>query len=270
MEQLSFADVDPAAEPTLRDTTFVVVDLETTGGRATATSGQVRRDHRNRGGQGPRRSGACRVRHAGRSRPRYPPADRAANRHHLGDGMRRAENRRSAADVHGVRPRRGAGRPQRRLRHRLSQSGGAALRHRLAAAAGAVHGAPGPPGAQPRGGAQRAAGRTREAVRGGHAAHPPGARRRQGHRRRPAHADRAGWQPGRAHVHRSARLSAECDCGTTTQAGVGRWACRTGPACICSAARPPRCSTSGRRSTCAAGSVSTSPAAIPAPGSPRW
>src|ERR1700737_2081198 len=40
MEQPRFADVDPAAEPTLRDTTFVVVDLETTGGRATATSGQ--------------------------------------------------------------------------------------------------------------------------------------------------------------------------------------------------------------------------------------
>ena len=33
-EQLSFADVDPAADPLLRDTTFVVVDLETTGGRA--------------------------------------------------------------------------------------------------------------------------------------------------------------------------------------------------------------------------------------------
>ena len=40
MAQLSFADVDAAAEPTLHDTTFVVVDLETTGGRATATSGQ--------------------------------------------------------------------------------------------------------------------------------------------------------------------------------------------------------------------------------------
>jgi len=37
--QLSFADVDPAADVALRDTTFVVVDLETTGGRATATAG---------------------------------------------------------------------------------------------------------------------------------------------------------------------------------------------------------------------------------------
>lgn len=33
MGQLSFADLDPFADPTLRETTFVVVDLETTGGR---------------------------------------------------------------------------------------------------------------------------------------------------------------------------------------------------------------------------------------------
>src|SRR5690606_1352784 len=35
MGQLSFADVDPLADVSLRDTTFVVVDLETTGGRPT-------------------------------------------------------------------------------------------------------------------------------------------------------------------------------------------------------------------------------------------
>jgi DNA polymerase III subunit epsilon len=40
MAQLSFADVDPAAETTLAETTFVVVDLETTGGTHTATSGR--------------------------------------------------------------------------------------------------------------------------------------------------------------------------------------------------------------------------------------
>ncbi|ULE32102.1 DEDD exonuclease domain-containing protein [Mycobacterium sp. IDR2000157661] len=34
MGQLSFADVDPRADLSLRETTFVVVDLETTGGRA--------------------------------------------------------------------------------------------------------------------------------------------------------------------------------------------------------------------------------------------
>lgn len=37
--QLSFADVDPDADVSLRDTTFVVVDLETTGGRAVAKGG---------------------------------------------------------------------------------------------------------------------------------------------------------------------------------------------------------------------------------------
>ena len=40
MNQLSFADMDPAAELTLAETTFVVVDLETTGGAHTATSGR--------------------------------------------------------------------------------------------------------------------------------------------------------------------------------------------------------------------------------------
>lgn len=34
MGQLSFADIDPVADLTLRETTFVVVDLETTGGRS--------------------------------------------------------------------------------------------------------------------------------------------------------------------------------------------------------------------------------------------
>ncbi|MCH9669552.1 MAG: DEDD exonuclease domain-containing protein [Actinomycetia bacterium] len=38
MGQLSFVDLDPFAEPTLRETTFVVVDLETTGGRPSGES----------------------------------------------------------------------------------------------------------------------------------------------------------------------------------------------------------------------------------------
>lgn len=41
MGQLSFADVDPLADVSLRDTTFVVVDLETTGGRATGDGDNV-------------------------------------------------------------------------------------------------------------------------------------------------------------------------------------------------------------------------------------
>src|SRR5262249_40381706 len=40
MEQLSFADAAPPRGPTVRETTLVVVDPETTGGRAIATTGQ--------------------------------------------------------------------------------------------------------------------------------------------------------------------------------------------------------------------------------------
>ncbi len=40
-EQLSLPDFDEAAETSLRETTFVVVDLETTGGRMTAGAGAV-------------------------------------------------------------------------------------------------------------------------------------------------------------------------------------------------------------------------------------
>jgi DNA polymerase-3 subunit epsilon len=42
--QLSFADLDPTADLSLRETTFVVVDLETTGGRATARQAGQRCD----------------------------------------------------------------------------------------------------------------------------------------------------------------------------------------------------------------------------------
>ncbi|MCV7329642.1 DEDD exonuclease domain-containing protein, partial [Mycobacterium cookii] len=40
-EQLSIPDIDGATEISLRETTFVVVDLETTGGRMTAADGKV-------------------------------------------------------------------------------------------------------------------------------------------------------------------------------------------------------------------------------------
>src|SRR6202453_3777055 len=40
-EQLSLPDLDGAGEISLRQTTFVVVDLETTGGRMTAVDGKV-------------------------------------------------------------------------------------------------------------------------------------------------------------------------------------------------------------------------------------
>jgi DNA polymerase III subunit epsilon len=40
-EQLSFPDLDDAAETSLRETTFVIVDLETTGGRMTGSQGSA-------------------------------------------------------------------------------------------------------------------------------------------------------------------------------------------------------------------------------------
>src|SRR3984885_13964645 len=40
-EQLSLPDLDGAGEKSLQETTFVVVDLETTGGRMTAVDGKV-------------------------------------------------------------------------------------------------------------------------------------------------------------------------------------------------------------------------------------
>src|ERR1700727_1067969 len=40
-EQLSLPDLDEAVEMSLRETTFVVVDLETTGGRMTTRDGKV-------------------------------------------------------------------------------------------------------------------------------------------------------------------------------------------------------------------------------------
>lgn len=40
-QQLTFGDADPAAEVSLRETTFVVVDLETTGGRANGEAGRA-------------------------------------------------------------------------------------------------------------------------------------------------------------------------------------------------------------------------------------
>ena len=94
--------------------------------------------------------------------------------------------------------------------------------HRLAAAAGAVHGPAGPPGAQPRGSPQRAAGRAGAAVRRRHPAHPPRPRRRPRHRRRVARAHRASRQPGRAHLRRPARLPAERDAGPAPQTGARR------------------------------------------------
>ena len=82
------------------------------------------------------------------------------------------------------------------------------VRYRMAATAGAVHRCAGPPGAQPRGSPQRAAGSAGTAVRGRQRAHPPGTRRRAGHRRCVARAHRTSGQSRGAHLRRPALVSA--------------------------------------------------------------
>ena len=82
----------------LREVTFVVVDLETTGGSAAQL-----RDHRDRRGEGARRRGARRVPDAGQSRRADPAVHRGAHRHHQLDGRRGAADRARAAGVPRVR-----------------------------------------------------------------------------------------------------------------------------------------------------------------------
>ena len=77
----------------LRDLTFCVVDLETTGGSA---AGRLD-DHRDRRGQGPRRRGARRVPDAGQPAPGDPAVHRGAHRHHRLDGRHRPADRAGAA-----------------------------------------------------------------------------------------------------------------------------------------------------------------------------
>ena len=216
--QLAF-DMDSVS---LRETTFVVVDLETTGGRA---SGE--------GHDAITEIGAVKVRGGavlgelatlvdpGRS---IPPQIVALTGITSAMVYNAPTDRLGIARVPGVLPRRGASRPQRRLRHRVPARGRRTLPDHLAAATGAVHGPAGPPGAHPRRGPERAAVRAGAVVRRGHHTDAPGARRRPRHGRRAARADRAGRQPGCAHLHRSAVVSARCDAGAAAQPAPRHWA----------------------------------------------
>ena len=75
----------------LREVTFVVLDLETTGGAA-----RRRRHHRDRRGQGPRRRADRRVRDPGQPGRGHPAVHHGADRHHRGHGgcRRRGSRRR--------------------------------------------------------------------------------------------------------------------------------------------------------------------------------
>ena len=176
-------------------------------------------------------------------------------------------HRLGAARVPGVLPRRGAGRTQRRVRHRVPAGRRRALRAAWPRPPVLCTVQAGPPRADPRRGAERAAVGTGAAVRRQHHADPPRARRRARHRRRAARADRTGRQPG--HPHLSPTCAPICPTSRPAQRRNRHLATglpRTARACTCSAVPPTRCSTSAPRSTCAAGSASTSTAPTRAPG----
>ena len=200
-EQLSLPDLDGAAEMSLRETTFVVVDLETTGGRMTAGDGKAADAITEigavkvRGGVvlgefatlvDPQRSippqivqltgittaMVCDAPTIGAVLPMFFEFARGAvlvaHNARFDIGFLRA-----AADQCGI----GWPRPQVLCTVQLAR--------RVLSREEAP---------------ERAAGGAGAAVRRRQRAHPPGARRRAGHRRGVARADRAGRQPGRAHA----------------------------------------------------------------------
>ena len=133
----------------LSSVTFVVVDLETTGGSPAEC--------------GITEIGAVKVR-GGEVVGEFqtlvnpggpdPGVHLGAHRHHRRHGRGRPADRGGAAGLPRVRRRLGARRPQRRLRHLLPQGRGPAHRARVAGLPRPRHGAPGPPARAPRRGAQ--------------------------------------------------------------------------------------------------------------------
>ena len=250
----------------LADVTFVVVDLETTGGSpkdsAITEIGAVKV----RGG-----AGARRVPDAGRPGPRDPALHQRPDRDHLDDGRRGPADRRGAAGVPRVRPRRGAGRAQRAVRPRLPQGRVRRERHRA--------GRPRPPSTPP----SSPAGCS-PATRCPTASWPP-SRRSSAPRRRPptgrwttparpstsCTGSSSGSGPLGITVARGAdRADPPGRPGAPAQAAPGRRRAARARASTSSAARATSRSTSARRTTCAAGCAATSPPASSAAGSPRW
>ena len=103
----------------LHEVTFVVVDLETTGGSPQSCEITEIGAVKVRGGEG-----LGRVPDAGQPGRADPAVHLGAHRHQQRDGRRRPAARHRAAGVPRVRrARRGAGRAQRAVRHRLPQGG---------------------------------------------------------------------------------------------------------------------------------------------------
>ena len=163
--------------------TFVVVDLETTGG----SPADVRASPRSA------RSRCAAARCSASSRPwstrREPIPPFISVLTGITDAMvaDAPAHRRGPPGVPRVRPRRRARRAQRAVRHRLPQGRGAPRTgHAWPRFRGGRHRPPGPAAADPRRGAQPQAVHPRRALRRADDAQPPGAARRAGHRRRAA------------------------------------------------------------------------------------
>ena len=252
----------------LRATTFVVVDLETTGG----SPAQLRRSPRSARS----RSAAARCSASSRrwsTRSRAIPAFIAVLTG-ITDAMvagAPAPGHR-AAGLPGVRPRRGAGRAQRALRPRASSRPGARSSAWTGRRRASVDTA-------------RLARRvlTRDEApncklstlarlfRADVDALPPGAGRRPGHRRRAARAARAARRARRAQPGGADDLLRPGQRGRSGASGTSPTRCRQRARASTSSATPRAGrSTSARARTCAAGCAPTSPPPRPAPAWPRW
>ena len=221
----------------LRDTTFVVLDLETTGGAPD--------------GGGITEIGAVKVR-GGEELGEFatlvnpgepiPPFITVLTGITAGDGgSRRRRSRRCCPACWSSCAARCWWPTTRPYDVGFLKAACAAARLPLADAAGARHRRAGPAGADPRRGAQpqaRHARRSTSAPRD--QPDPPGARRRPGHRRRAARADRAAGQPQGAHARRRDRVRQGGHAGPARASATSPRACRTRPGSTSSAPRDER------------------------------
>ena len=113
-------------------------------------------------------------------------------------------------------------------------------------------------------------GRARPAARLAGGAEPSRPHRRARHGRRPARAVRAGGRTGGAQPGASFGTWPATSPRRAGASAISPTACRRYRACTSSAGRTTRSCTSGPRATCASGSVRTSPRPRPAAGSSTW
>ncbi len=251
----------------LSDTTFCVVDLETTGGSAAKGSKITE-------------FGAVKVRGGevlgefqtpGQSRRDDPGLHHGADRHHQPDGHRRPPHRRGAAELPRVRPRQRARRAQRAVRRRLPQALQPRARHPVAGLRDARHRDPRPPRAVPRGGAQLQARRPwRRSSR-------PPRRPTTGPCPTPARRSTSctpcssGSGPlGRHDARGGVDLHRQGQARAAPQAPPRRAPAARRPASTSSATPATRSSTSARPATSAPAPGPTSPRPRPAPAWARW